>query len=237
MQPVAWLPEYISFPLYSIYLNQSLIAGLIALCAALLTVKAIREQIDQAEKAELERLRRRNRAARASLTFALSEFVQYTDMCLTEISVVESARQQSLPVSRALTLPTYPVLAVAKIAEATETADAINSKRLASILAFGQIYHARLAEFVKASNLAPYSTSQRDCNNRYFDTLCLRKLCARAFDYGRGRTETIGEVCTSTDAIQEVRVKWGFSNPNLETIIQQRWPPDFHDFAHDLEDW
>lgn len=237
MEPVSWLPGYFSYPLYWIYLNQSLIAGILALVAAYFTIKVIRGQIDQAQRSEVERFKRRNRAARASLPFALSEFVDYANNCRSNIIVVELAVQNSLPLTSAVTLPSYPALAAAKIADAIETADADNSKKLASILAYAQIYHARLTEFVELSNRSPIPVSKRDCNNRYYDTLCLKKLCARAFEYGRGEVEAIGAVCTSTEAIAELRVSWGFMNPDLEQIVRERWPPDFHDYAEALADW
>ncbi len=83
--PATWPPsqhcEYLKF----FYDWQQLIAGLIAIAAAIIGWLAINRQVRQGEEQERERVRSRHAAARAMLPLALSGISDYAHDCADEL--------------------------------------------------------------------------------------------------------------------------------------------------------
>lgn len=236
MKPVDWLPDILSYPLYWLYLDQTLVAGGMAIIAAFITVRAIRDQISQQDKLEGERLKRRNRAFRAALPYALSEFMQYTDNCLHCIHELRRSHDEGFPVSN-WSAPSYPVEAASKLSDTIECCDVDDAKKLAGILAWGQIYDARLSRYLQQPEDQVRVVPEVDFRQLYYDTLCFKKLVDRAYEYGRGRELHIEEICSVDAAISTLHVSFRVTDDVLDEMVRRRWPPEFHDYAEDLEDW
>ncbi|MGE6698969.1 hypothetical protein ACQKH5_14825 [Hyphomonas sp. NPDC076900] len=236
MGPVDWLPNYISYPLYWIYLDQALIAGSFAILAAFITVRAIRDQISQQNALEEDRLKRRSRALRAALPSALSEYAKYTDNCLARIHELRKFLDEGGDFV-AVDVPSYPNSAASKLSSTIECCHLEDAKKLAGILAWGQIYESRFNRLLQRSTDAARSISELDIVQLFYDTLCLRKLVDRAYEYGRGRESHIGDICSIDEAISTLHVSFKVTIDALDAKVRRQWPPDFHDYAEELQEW
>lgn len=79
---------------------QTLLAGALALCGALWTVKKIRDQIRQTEKITNDARKRDELAARSVLPLALSELANYALRCMRQINLIsvgDVPRDQQAP--------------------------------------------------------------------------------------------------------------------------------------------
>lgn len=247
MVPVSWLPEFLSYPLYWLYLNQTLIAAGVALLAASLTVRAIQNQIRQQEQQELGRLRRRNRALRAALPYALTEFMSYAENCVQQVEELRTFQKQvpkvrvypyqEPPAFDRWDAPSYPVRAASSLSDTIECCEGDDGKKLAAILAWGQVFDARLNDFFRSAKSRVGRVPKIAYHDVYYDALCLMKLVGRAFEYGRAREAHIGEICDVEDAISTLRVSMNIEDEALEERVRRSWPPSFHNYAEGLEDW
>ena len=205
MEPVNWLPDVLSYPLYWIYLDQTIIAGAVAAIAAWITVRAIRDQISQQGDLENERIRRRSRAYRATLPYALYEFGKYTEESMRyaqKIQVWLDDHERLDGPDR----PLYPEKGASRLSDAIEYCTPNDAKKLAGILASAQIYDSRFDNFVQQFREDEGSLTADDFRTIYFDGIGLKKLIDRAYDFGRGRELFIGEVCEVDAAINSLRI-------------------------------
>ena len=236
MGPVNWLPEVLSYPLYWIYLDQTLIAGAVAAVAAWITVRAIRDQISQQGDLENERIRRRSRAYRATLPYALYEFGKYTEESMRYAQKIQfwlDDHERLAGPDR----PSYPDKGASRLSDAIEYCSSNDAKKLAGILASAQIYDSRFDGFVQQFREDEESLTAEDFRAIYFYGIGLKKLIDRAYDFGRGRTLSIDEVCNVDTAINSLRIILLVRDEVLEENLRNNWPPEFHEYANELGDW
>ena len=263
MQPVSWLPDWLSYPLFWIYLDQTLLTGIFAVGIGLLTVRKISEQIKQAKsqttelvQSSWEQLRetlehnqsieelkrkRESRAAKAVLPAALSDIHEYCEFCIEYVKIIhEYVENQGDPPSDEA-FPEFPSEAMYSVATAIKSADTTDAKKLAGILAAGQVHRARLRglrdSIYEQGRHRNHITTQIDIARAYFDTLGLLKLTDRAYDYGRGQATHIGEIDDAESTVRTAHVSFHLEFDLLDERIHRLWPPDFTDYAEELDDW
>lgn len=59
----------------------------------------------------------------------------------------------------------------------------------------------------------------------------------RVYEFGRGESAHIGEICTANEAIGSLKVSMAVRERDVENAARERWPPDFHDYAENLPEW
>lgn len=204
------------------------------------TVKTIREQIKLSDDHEKDRVLRENRKNRALLPQALSDMRTYVEDCAGIIRDINDNNGET-DLNHSYISPTLPREALLAIGRSIQTASSLNSKRLAGILASAQVQNSRLKSFVEQANVQisePHcGFSETRINEAIFDLISLSKLLDCAYNYGRGESDTVRDVCEAPEASQAPVFLMGWNNDDLRQLIERRWPPSFHDFAHNLEDW
>jgi hypothetical protein len=233
MQPVSWLPDWLSYPLFWIYLNQTLIAGAAALLIGYATIKAIRQQIRQAETAEETRIRRRHVANVAGLPLAFSEILVYSKSCwntcmlfLDNWEAYESWDKRS-PFGIQISGPEFPYQAFQNVQTAIETAVESDAQTLADLLGFSQVQRARFREMVAQATLETrddvWVMSQIDVMRRARDSLELFFRASRCLKYARRRSNHIEDL-PGVEATEEFL----FFSPigpeeQLREYLQKNW--------------
>ncbi len=201
LQPVDWLPDFLSYPLFWIYLNQTLIAGCFAVLIGWLTVKAIRRQISLQKELEDERRRRSHLATVSGLTLTFSEIIEYAEACWHSSIRMLQKWQEYQEWDRTSThefqlgLPQFPFDAFREVQKAIETAEPEDAKKLAELLSFAQIQNSRLASL--AQQFFPATHDQRSVivkPNVYRaarDALEIRFRASRCLTYARQLSQHI----------------------------------------------
>jgi hypothetical protein len=156
---------------------QTLIGGLLALIAAIWTVREIRRQIALQERQIrndetrfVDMQRRKSLGARVQLPDALSAICGYTTECLEYVADHQGG------------LPGPPESAIRTIKEAIEYVTPEASEKLVELLLFYQVHNSRLAHYEPGHN-------QIEATDRLYDTVRLRWLTERMFGYARNLDE------------------------------------------------
>ncbi len=136
----AWLPSCLNGLYQWIYQFQTLITGIIAIAAAYLTFRVVREQIKQTSDLEELRRAREEAAARAALPLALSEVAEYS---LQSIRSVEGLRKEQAGPERPR-LPQLPVSSFSVFQDVARSADREIAKQIVELLSLIQVQHSRL---------------------------------------------------------------------------------------------
>lgn len=195
MAPVDWLPDWLAYILYVVWLDQTLIAGLFAAIAAGFTVWFLRKQIAQTEIHRQEELRRRHRMLRAGLPAALAELGRYADDCIRTIWEIRHSTGTSTP----SVYPELPIEAIRNIQAAIETADEPAVTDLENLIRFFQIQTSRLDSFATSSSPSSFDTA-----DKIRDALFLKAATARLFSYARGQAAEPGEWYDSSWAKNQI---------------------------------
>lgn len=176
---------------------QTLIAGLVALFAAYITVREIRRQIKLQERQIAndearynDEQRRKLQRARALLPDALSGFANYCDGCVRYLAGDQND------------LPADPEPALDAIKRAIEFVEPDVADKLTEIVNSYQIQHSRLHHYGSKSGEA----ERRD---RIYDAVRLRYLSGRMFYYARNQAED--EQSPRDGMLNALRVSVGIS--------------------------
>lgn len=145
---------------------QTLISALIALAAAYVTIRTMRN----ATKLEIERnknsQRRKLMAARAEMPDALSEMSTYTQ------DVAEYLMKPEME------LPDAPDISVASLKRIIEFIDDYEAEQVFKLMSFYQVHRARL----QANKPRPRPS---ELDDRFYDLVLLRAYINSLFDYAR----------------------------------------------------
>lgn len=114
---------------------QTLIGALIALAAALWTIRIMRNQTNAAEKRHQQQLARKAMAARAQMPDALSEICTYTGSVSGYVLV---GNKQDLPVP--------PIAAVMTLKQVIEHIEDTAAQRTFELVSWYQIQQARVSD-------------------------------------------------------------------------------------------
>lgn len=164
---------------------QTLITGLIALVAAVMTVGVVRQQMAQIERHEEQRRRREENAVRAVIPLAVSGISDYARECtarLSQIKVEEGKRVYPT----GFTVPELNKDLIVNLRDGIRYADRQTATQIHEMLAWLQIQNSRLRAIASSR---PDDTSiivPHNIERAILDAATLDVLASRLFQYGRG---------------------------------------------------
>ncbi|MEM6411548.1 MAG: hypothetical protein AAF683_08425 [Pseudomonadota bacterium] len=251
MEPVDWLPDWLAYPLYWIWLNQTLFAGALAAYAAWRTVTAIRAQIRQ-ERELFERklvqekeqraddLDRKLQASIAGLPLALTEINKYTELCILRLLQyvsddgdvhgdinfdVEFDRDlQQLDSSR----PIFPIEALRIVQSTIEYADLSDAKKMQTLISFAQIQKSRFEstlDSLHGDNRFCSAITNMDLAKDIRDALALQKIVSAAYGFARARDTNISNLCSNIVA-KDLLLNYYNAPPPIVDYVENNWPPN-----------
>ncbi|MEQ3746371.1 MAG: hypothetical protein ABNH53_09100 [Henriciella sp.] len=177
-----------------VYNYQSLIAGILALFAAILTTFILIWHQDSAR-------RRRHAATRAQLPMALSKLHRYADKCLSELASLMRGRSEEDDIRQDFSVPDLPedsILIISKLIEAGPKADA---KYLQALLRQIQIQHSRLDSTARDTSTMRNQgniTSLHNIRHDVLDAYIIKTMADHIFDFARWETKRIRNYDAST---------------------------------------
>lgn len=194
---------------------QTLIAGMLALLAAVPTVFMLNEQIQLEQRRAQDAIERKQFAAKSSLPLALVELTKYADLCLKQLASLKEnidchgvLRQGGDGIS----VPKLPLSAVQTVESCLESASASNRDALAGILCHLQIVNSRL-EACETDRVT--IRVRHNLITFIIDALELRRRVEHVFPYARGESETISTVISA----DELKTAAFFAN-----LREDDWP-------------
>ena len=180
---IVWLHEW-----------QTLVAGLIAIIAAVIGWKAINGQVQQTERHEQERIARRFDAARATLPLTLGHIVRYTKACESYVQAILLAdgrkivkhKPQSSP-------PELPSEGISELRALIESSLLAVRARVSELLADLQIQHARLEGVFISLTESGQSTivTRRDIAALMIEAAIVGAQAGNLYQYARRQTENV----------------------------------------------
>jgi hypothetical protein len=177
-----------SSSLYKFILDwQTLIAGLVALGGAIMTVHSVRQQISSSEQIDRRRRRAEEYAARALVPLALSALHGYADACLEQLKTVNFERPLA-PIPE-FTEPEIPQTHIELIRDCIKYADRNAAKEMADMLNFLQVQNSRLRNLGSRIRLGARQIFGAGVRDAYIDSLELYARINRIYDYGRREGE------------------------------------------------
>ena len=165
-----------------LYKWQTLIAGTIALFAAWLTVRTIRKQIKLQQSQFKDAQLRKMWVARAGMPDALSTLCEYTGKCVAYLRNADDNRQ----------IPDAPAEAISVIKGSIEYVDPESAHKVFELIAHYQVHNARLSGHKDEND-------QAENDARIYDTVKLRSLVNRLFEYARNEVDAVPDVEINRD--------------------------------------
>ncbi len=210
---------------------QTLIAGVLALIGAWLTIQSVERQIAQQKLQSDEALRRRHFSARAAMPSALSQITQYARASLNllkgispvpvgDVRILHTAPWTPPP------LPSIPKEALTTLQTCIETAPSNAMSAIAQVLEDFQILHSRLESLT--AEVAPGSTTSVAGINlidQIVETLEFDVRTSNLFDYARRRSE-VADVPITREAMGTRAFFAGVYEadyPGLDVMIERRF--------------
>ena len=181
---------------------QTLIAGTIALVAAWLTIRTIKNQI-RLQKSQIDDEKRRHAdvqrskmwAARAELPDALSALCNYSERCVRHLMGADGLDQ----------MPDTAADAISVVKSCVEYIDSESAKKLFELIVHYQIHNSRLSDYRRTDN--PTENAER-----MYDTVYLRAPVNRLFEYERNNVEVVPNAELShEDVMSALRICVGLS--------------------------
>jgi penicillin-binding protein-related factor A (putative recombinase) len=211
MQP-NWLPKSLSLILEWAHQEQTIVAAVIALVGALLTVRAIRRQITTQQAQWNDEKLRSLRAQRARLVFALSEFVDYNKsyyvVCKQVFEGYELIRNGEIDVPELPPMPEAALEIAFSVLSQTLPDDVASTlERTTNAL---QTYHSRLSDglsLLRAKNKFNGLSDKAAFAKRTQECLYFENLVGSLFDFARKETEGASEFPCVEHAIKQLAFK------------------------------
>lgn len=145
---------------------QTLLGALIALAAAILTIRVMHRQATGEERRHKKQLRRKEMAARAQMPDALSELSAYvlaTGECLT---------------GQSQEVPTAPTLGITTLKEVIEHIDDKAAQRTFELVSWYQVQRVRMIA-------EPPPQNEPNRGDRFYDAVLLQAYVNSLFEYAR----------------------------------------------------
>ncbi len=176
------------------WIDTTLVTGLAAVAAAYVSVRAVRDQIEQERSLEDERRLAKLQAARSVLSLSLSNLCDYSTTCaqLNHDLLLQCGRDR-LP--RDIVLPAYPVVPdtpVAVLKEMVELSDHTAGMVFAKLASKLQVQSARLRGTAR-DKAGGQSPSKSTLESHLIDALEVYARCSCLFDYARFEAEMVPE--------------------------------------------
>lgn len=195
---------------------QTLVASVVALAAALLTIRTIKQQIRVDKERNLDSQKSKAWAARAEMPDALSALGRYAEGCVAYLSDINNSNQ----------LPDVPVEAISAIKSSVEYVDPQSAHKIYDLVVHYQIHNSRLEG--RTERNTKYANDQR-----IYDSVYMRALVDRLFNFARNEVSTVPETEISRkEMLTALRVCVGlgkyFQNEGIFAgvikMIEERFP-------------
>jgi hypothetical protein len=168
---------------------QTLVAGVIALLGAALTVWLIRRQIKQAADFEKDRHIREERAARIVLPMALSAIAQYAIDCIKLFEPYAPVIGKGPQVQAGMAAPRIPDGILEPMQASARYADSTIADEIGGTVAWLQAQHSRLEGLIQRAVERPGKDIwSAEAIGAIMDAAELHACCGKLFPYSRGST-------------------------------------------------
>ncbi len=187
---------------------QTLITGIIALIASVITVSIIRKQIKQSDKHYKDNIDRKHRAIKSGLCLAINEISSYSEDCFRVLCELadhannfEDESWEIFIQSFDEPLPTFPTSSFDLLRDAIESSPIEDSKKLAKVISYGQVQKARFEDHLdnilygRKNRVILIDTTQVQDQMCY--AAALYSACDWMFPYVRDERDHIGDFPTS----------------------------------------
>lgn len=205
-----------------IYDWQTLLSGLLALFAAVVTVRNLKKQILQGKKQENDRLRRQHGAARATLPLTLSGLVETMRQILAALHQVKSdLKQQSLVQNfNPPPPPTEAIEELQQIILSTDKPDVIQP--ISEIIRQMQTLWARVEVLRDPTQQAARAGLSIELNDWIIQAAKVHALIESLFDYARCEAEN-GPANVKWERAESVLVQMYIYDEALKAIVQRKF--------------
>lgn len=246
MEPVSWLPTWISWPLFWITTHQTLLTGAAAIYVAWRTVDAIRTQMRQSAESEHDVRRRRHLATIAGLPISFVEVMEYANDCwdtwvslLNKWDAVKDWDGKE-HVDFGIIRPEFPYDAFHNIRAAIETANAEDAEKLSDLLAFGQIQLSRFSKLISQFHVDSIQhdtlVTKINVSRAARDALELHFRASRGLRYARRHTAHIEDLPNFT-AVEEFLFFLPASlEDELRDYLSKVWHQHWHTIKNHMND-
>jgi hypothetical protein len=170
---------------------QQLLAGLVAIGAAIIGWSAINRQIRQSDEQEQERYRRRLAASRAVLPLALSGVSTYCVEALMPL-FVQSSDERVLEPEKGWRPPDIPSSAIGDLRSMVEASTASVAVANATLLARLQTQASRLRSLGQDWGRPEAIVTRSGIEQFIVDTIEIQARANELFVYGRGQQDDVG---------------------------------------------
>ena len=172
---------------------QTLVAGILALVGALLTIIVLNCQIRQEGKHEKRRQERAERAARAVLPLALISLSEYAEHCV-QLLKPRASRKLCTPdtpeAAETVAVPAIPDGSIPVFRDCARDASDNVAQCIHEMLCFLQIQRSRLDKYLKGkSNTVADKIDASDAFGHLLEAIEMQLRCEQLFDYARNRSE------------------------------------------------
>lgn len=212
-----------------LYKWQTLVAGLVAIFAAIIGARAVQRQVRLADQHEFQRNRRRFDGARAVLPHALSRLSAYTRSCGEVLAVLYAAREaESIPTGAIH--PAFPDMdrdLVRELREMVEAAEQPMRDVLATLLGEMQVQYARITDMANAIATNPNRvTTVSNVEEYILDTAEIDARTSALYDFARREVETVPNLVLASEVTAALR-RLDFRQPQYERVhaaCERRYP-------------
>jgi hypothetical protein len=164
---------------------QTLITGLIALVAAIMTVGMVRKQMAQVERHEEQRRRREENAVRAVIPLAVSGISDYARECIARLSQIRGEEGKRVDPT-GLTVPEINNDLIVSLRDGIRYADRQTATQIHEMLAWLQVQNSRLRGIASSGSDGISIIVPHNIERAILDAATLEVLASRLFQYGRG---------------------------------------------------
>lgn len=218
---------------------QTLLAGVIALVAALLTVRTMKQQIRQSDDHAADIRRRKSKAARAAMPGALSALCDYAEASAyvavrlrravdgNEIGRMASEEMHSI------SAPAIPQDAITILRECIEFSDDEPAESITKLIRTLQVQHARLQGFAadcrgENSGSVIVITTPLNADNNVFDAAKLYASTESLFNYARAETDLAPSRLCQNDVLRALVIFHIHERdfPSVYEMISRRFERD-----------
>ena len=199
------------------FLFQSLIAGILAIVAALLMIWHYRIE----RKKEIER---KLRASLAGTPKALSDISEYAKKCIALLWEYSQADDDAR-IGVLKNIPEYPQESFDKLQRVIEFANEEDARIIAEFIGLSQLQNARMKGLEGRERKPGHIMTSSHRLSAISDALDIYEFAGRLFSYARLKDGNIGKFRSADEAVNSMHITHGIINDELDKLIRDTWPP------------
>jgi hypothetical protein len=222
--PAQW-PENCGF-LKFLYDWQQLIAGFIAILAAMIGWFAIQAQVRQVEAHERELDRRRYAASRAMLPLALSGVSEYTHQCIDALLALYG-ESETIQKADDFTPPPVPSTSTADLRAMVEACSAAEGATIAKLLARIQVQMAGLRGLQRDLRVSETVVTRKHLEQFFVDTIEIQARASALYRFARSDEDDFPQGNPSRDMMVNAAFLLGLDDSY--TAIWERMSHQYKD--------